>query len=301
MKAKLPRIGKAARSAINYNAANNGTVEDLQYDFRTLLFHLLGVHDKCRAYFCKYAQAEELKKHEYDSGDDDFESDSDDEPSLSDEPVLDHNTTDEFNIVYNDPLWKKMMAIMEDMAEKAQYFIEGSTSNRPESVFSSVAKFVGGKRIYYGSRGEYYRRATCGFIQYNEGFSWQLKLFENFIGRNPYEIVNDYIETREKKHESNVANSTSRNRIRGKSNRTSNANSYRPDYERELTAHITDNDRKECILRFQVSKSMFKKIFSHNSFWCFLFHNLLVFSRKLRRRISPKILRSSSNWQKADF
>lgn len=197
---------------------------------RNILNHIFGFHAKCNPYFCKVARGE---------------------------PDNDEVARMEFEIISQDEIWPKVQAILEDLADRADQLKNNATSNRTEAVFTSVAMFVGGKRIYLSGRGEYQRRAIAAFIQYNEGYSWQALIFERFLDNPPPATFSAFLTSRDKKRNDTLANAPDRSK-RFQDKKKGNYG-YMPEHERELEEIVTDAQKAEVESKYQVT--IFERIF----------------------------------------
>lgn len=166
LKQHLFRIGKGLRSAIEYCAKHQESVETLRKDLRNVPCHVFGDHNNCRDYFCP-----QEKRNNQDRND--------------------------LDVMRNDQLYIEIRREVEVLAVKAESLQRGKTSNRAECFFSVLVKFIGGKRIYLSGRGSYYRRAKLAALLYNEGYYYHKFIFGELVGRQPGETFENYMEKRE--------------------------------------------------------------------------------------------------------
>lgn len=125
-------------------------VEGLRHDLRNTIFHVFGVHDGCRSYFCR-----------------------NDEPS-SNGPIQILRSD---NHVYNSAL-----NLLENLAADADRLRYGLSTNIAENFMGTITKFNLGKRENLCGRGSYSLRVLIAICLRNEGYSWAREAYPKFSG-----------------------------------------------------------------------------------------------------------------------
>lgn len=114
----IERITRGIRSAIKHCAdeTNGMEVEELRNDIRNAPFHVFGLHDDCRSYFCSH------KKNPSET------------PEALDEenPCENLKPSDEINVIHDlkkHGIWNKILIAVESVAAKSEFLSENRTSN----------------------------------------------------------------------------------------------------------------------------------------------------------------------------
>lgn len=257
-------MSKAARCAIQHCSDNGETAEQLRTDLRNIPYHVLNVHNNCRPYFCKAKRSQAVLpscEDEYSptDSDDSSSSDSDLEDSHDTESVADGLTTSsEYTTMVEEGLFEKIANVIEDLAAKADFLYTASTSNNSEAVFASVVKYVGGKRLNLSSRGSYERRAKMGYLQYNNAFEWQSKIFTTFIESSPPGALVCFLNGRKKKTKvTEIAKSKETFNRRSRCYKKND--DYCPAHEREADVNYTEDELNALKDKYTVSNAFIIK------------------------------------------
>src|SRR5262249_53100086 len=124
----IPRLSAAARGAITSCASAGHTVKQLQEDLLNGPSHVFGDHEKCRDTYCTRKTSDEENKKR----------------ALQDAGV-----------------YQEVMALVHPLVCKAGRLLPNDTSNAAEHFMSAVARFCGGKRVFFGRRGGFNRRCLA--------------------------------------------------------------------------------------------------------------------------------------------
>lgn len=167
LRSKIEAICAGAHAAIMHCAKNGGSdVEGLRHDLRNTIFHVLGVHDGCRSYFCSKDQPQD---------------------------------NSQIDTVKNDiNVFNSAQSLLENLAAEADRLRFGKSTNIAESFMNMIAKLNLGKRENLCGRGSYSLRVLVAICLRNEGYSWASNAFPTFIGAAANPAYVKYTERREK-------------------------------------------------------------------------------------------------------
>lgn len=155
----------AARTAIRYNS-QHGNTQTLRHDLKQGPYHVFGLHDDCRDYFCK-------KK-----GKDD---------NLV--PVLEQCG-----------MWPLILVAINRIIQKADRLSAEETSNRAELYMSLVAKYSAGKRLNLVARDNFNRRCTVAALQYQKGHIWHRSPYKKCFDASPGRYFKKHMEDQLRRH-----------------------------------------------------------------------------------------------------
>lgn len=128
-------IKKAIQFYQNMPASNTVKINNLHSEINNILMHVFRSHVKCKNFYCS-------------------------ETKLDDPEQL-------INELRSSGLWLRITVIVSTLAGNARSLLHNHNSNIVESFNSTVAKFIGGKRINYTSRGSYATRCNAAVLSHN--------------------------------------------------------------------------------------------------------------------------------------
>lgn len=164
---RLERIVKGVRTAIKEaGVSSNQTVNSqLSSDIRNAPDHVFGNHTRCRE-FCKRKDRNE-------------------------ENVL-SNIDKDFLL--------KIRQCLGNVEKKANSLASNQTTNIAERYMGLVAKFTGGKRVNFTSKGSFQNRCYGAALAHSKGPGWHLSPWKKFANRSPGAVFKHKVLSREKRH-----------------------------------------------------------------------------------------------------
>lgn len=153
-------------------------IANLEEDVMNAPAHYLGVHLKCRSYFCTKS--------------------------------TEQAAIDNLNLMKCDGIYYEVMNLIQMyFAGNAKSLLEGHSNNPAEEFNNIVAKYLGGKRINYSLARSYTARVATAIVQYNSGGHSASKFREFKYGED--HTGNDIVQLEEKRKRKLVRNEAARN------------------------------------------------------------------------------------------
>lgn len=166
LEGNIGRMRSAVVGSIAYNKSQNNGAEQLQKDLQNTINHVFGVHDECLEYYCKRKNLQE---------------------------------TNNLELIKTCPdMFHKIISIMHSLELNVRSLIQDVDSNVVEHFNSTVAKFVGGKRINFSLRGSYSARCSAAVASFNTKRP-HYTLHKTLCKRSPKDRINNLEIVRQRK------------------------------------------------------------------------------------------------------
>ncbi|XP_063229100.1 uncharacterized protein LOC134534548 [Bacillus rossius redtenbacheri] len=167
----IPRLTRAARSAISSAGRSNSNSEILRADLRNGPHHVFGDHSNCRDTYCSRK---------------------------------DYNEEDKVALLLPTTLWPALQMALDPLVQKADRLVGNYTTNQAERFMSLVSKFSGGKRTDVGKKGRYKRCCLASGLSHVKGPHWHASPLKKMFGRSPGAIYKKVFNTRARASERGI-------------------------------------------------------------------------------------------------
>ncbi|XP_063222723.1 uncharacterized protein LOC134531105 isoform X1 [Bacillus rossius redtenbacheri] len=173
----IPRLTRAARSAISSAGRSNSNSEILRADLRNGPHHVFGDHSNCRDTYCSRK---------------------------------DYNEEDKVALLLPTTLWPALQMALDPLVQKADRLVGNYTTNQAERFMSLVSKFSGGKRTDVGKKGRYKRCCLASGLSHVKGPHWHASPLKKMFGRSPGAICKKVFNTRARASERGIKRKSAR-------------------------------------------------------------------------------------------
>lgn len=161
------RLRKAIVGAINYRKTENATdidkIQHLRDDIKNSANHVFGKHDQCADYFCKRPNEKNIVPELEECG-----------------------------------IWLDIQKCVSRLVHNAGSLILDVTNNCAEQFHSIIAKFIGGKRVNFTSRGSYQTRCYGAVTSWNSESATHICLQKKLTNQSPGQFTKHYTERKKK-------------------------------------------------------------------------------------------------------
>lgn len=158
--------------AIIYRKKNNEKdYISLKKDIDNSIYHIFGQHDQCASYFCTGPKDQEVNRM--------------------------------FEIKENSDFFSQLTKVISSLSNNSRSLIRDVDSNRVEQFNAVIAKFVGGKRVNFSSRGSYRTRCFGAVVRFNAK-NIHSKVHSHMYGKPASNLVKRLETKREKQRRRNL-------------------------------------------------------------------------------------------------
>lgn len=174
VEANVLRMRRAVVGAVNYRKEQENTVQsdkikNLKMDIKNTANHVFGDHKNCASYYCKPEK-------------------------YTDDPNLVSDLRD-------CGIWTDIQQFLLSLIANAESLIIDVTNNTVEQFNNVIAKFIGGKRVNFTTRGSYQARCFGAVTSWNSELATHSRIQKKIQGHSPGKYTKHFIERKRRSKE----------------------------------------------------------------------------------------------------
>jgi len=210
---QFSRFEISVRKAVNYyqDKKNNDSWKELAEDIRNLPMHVFGEHSKCKLYFCKYINSDQVEENLV--------------PQVS-----------------KMKFWKPLMQALNRLCTLSKSLVVKETSNKAECFMSIANKFIEGKRKNWGQGYMYRLKMASTVFSFNNSRFWIGKAYRLAYNKEPSDCWQSFENKAETKRGAKKKESMSKclSTFGGKGDKEYGDNPIRPDMPDDVLEFAID-------------------------------------------------------------